>query len=86
MYRIGDLALSFSKALAVISGEMVSWARESDSNERQDENTGYSRPNSEKYQSGMSVEDTSPTDTTGFLRTADEKKSGNWPMTFLRFL
>jgi hypothetical protein len=82
MYKIGDAALSFSKALADINGERVSWTRESDPNERQDENTGYSRPNSEKYQSGMSVEDTSPMDMTGFLRTADEKKLGNWPITF----
>ncbi len=52
-----------------------------DSIERSDENTGYCSPNSEKYQSGMSLVAISPTEITGFRSTAAEKKEGNFAMT-----
>jgi hypothetical protein len=46
-----------------------------------DDDNGYSIPNSEKYQSGISVEDVSPTEMTGLSRTAAENRSGYRPMT-----
>jgi len=45
---------------------------------------GYSYPNSEKYQSGMSVVDIAPTDITGLRRETAEKKSGNCPTTICK--
>lgn len=52
-----------------------------DAIERFDENRGYCSPNSEKYQSGMSLVDMPPTEITGFRSTAAEKKEGNFAMT-----
>ena len=48
-----------------------------------DDDNGYSIPNSEKYQSLISLEEISPTEMTGLRRTAAENRSGNRPMTFL---
>ena len=45
---------------------------------------GYSIPNSEKYQSRMSLEDISPTEMTGLRRTAAENISGNRPITEIK--
>ena len=45
---------------------------------------GYLYPNSEKYQSGMSVVDIAPTDMTGLRRATAEKKSGNCPTTIYK--
>ena len=41
-----------------------------------DDDNGYSIPNSEKYQSRISVEDISPTEMTGLRKTAAENRSG----------
>ena len=41
-----------------------------------EDDSGYSIPNSEKYQSGMSLEEISPTEMTGLRRTAAENRSG----------
>ena len=46
-----------------------------------DDDNGYSIPNSEKYQSGISLEEISPTEMTGLRRTAAENRSGYRPMT-----
>lgn len=48
---------------------------------RGDEANGYSIPNSEKYQSRMSLEEISPTEMTGLRSTAAENKSGNRAIT-----
>jgi len=57
-----------------------------DAIERFDENKGYCSPNSEKYQSGMSLVDISPVEITGFRSTAAEKKEGNFAMTTFEVL
>ena len=49
-----------------------------------DDDNGYSIPNSEKYQSRISLEEISPTEITGLRRTAAENRSGNRPMTLRR--
>ena len=46
-----------------------------------DDDNGYLIPNSEKYQSRISLEEISPTEMTGLRRTAAENRSGNRPMT-----
>ena len=51
-----------------------------------DDDNGYSIPNSEKYQSRISLEEISPTEMTGLRRTAAEKKSGYRPMTFKKII
>lgn len=48
-----------------------------------DEDNGYSIPNSEKYQSGRSLEEISPTEMTGLRKTAAENRSGYRPMTLI---
>ena len=47
-----------------------------------DDDNGYSIPNSAKYQSGISLEEISPTEMTGLRKTAAENRSGYRPMTF----
>ena len=44
---------------------------------RGDDANGYSIPNSEKYQSRMSLDEMPPTEMTGLRSTAAENKSGN---------
>ena len=51
-----------------------------------DDDNGYSIPNSEKYQSGISLEEISPTEMTGLRKTAAENRSGYRPMTFFIYL
>ena len=41
-----------------------------------EDDNGYSIPNSEKYQSGISLIEISPTEMTGLRSTAAEKRSG----------
>lgn len=48
---------------------------------RDDDANGYSIPNSEKYQSRISLEEISPTEITGLRSTAAENRSGNCPIT-----
>lgn len=48
-----------------------------------DDDNGYSIPNSEKYQSGISLEEISPTEMTGLRRTAAENRSGYRPTTLI---
>lgn len=77
-WMIGDEDLSLANISDVILGgsEGDSVVGSNGVDER-----GYCSPNSEKYQSGMSVDDKSPTDMTGFRKMAAEKKAGNLPIT-----
>ena len=76
---IGDEDLSLANISDVILGGN-SGGDSGDGSNGVDER-GYCSPNSEKYQSGMSVDDKSPTDMTGFRNTAAEKNEGNLPIT-----
>ena len=60
----------------VVGGVVVWWSMSGD-----DDDNGYSIPNSEKYQSRISLEEISPTEMTGLRRTAAENTSGYRPMT-----
>ena len=67
-----------------IRGGMADVVIRASSISRDDDDKGYSIPNSEKNQSRISLEEISPTEMTGLRRTATENRSGYRPMTFFK--